>query len=255
MYLAACIEWLFAAEHPSFPDRIHAAKAAGLKAVEFHLWRDKPLDDVRRALDETGVQLASMVVEPRRSLVDPAQHEEFLAAVRDSLQAAQRTGARALVVASGFTRPEVSRQEQHEAAVGVLKRAAALAEQAGIPLVLEPLNTRVEHPGMFLDSTAEGLDMVEEVGSPNLRLLYDMYHSTVMEEDPAQVLAGRFHLVGHVQVADVPGRHQPGSGSVDWARYIGILRELGYTGAVGLEYKPQGPTLETLATARAALGL
>ncbi|EGY00266.1 hydroxypyruvate isomerase [Nitrospirillum viridazoti Y2] len=255
MYLAACIEWLFAAEHPSFPDRIHAAKAAGLKAVEFHLWRDKPLDDVRRALDETGVQLASMVVEPRRSLVDPAQHEEFLVAVRDSLQAAQQTGARALVVASGFTRPEVSRQEQHAVAVGALKRAAALAEQAGIPLVLEPLNTRVEHPGMFLDSTAEGLDMVEEVGSPNLRLLYDMYHSTVMKEDPAQVLAGRFHLVGHVQVADVPGRHQPGSGTVDWARYIGILRELGYTGAVGLEYKPQGPALETLATAHAALGL
>ncbi|WP_044559174.1 hydroxypyruvate isomerase family protein [Azospirillum sp. B4] len=255
MYLAACIEWLFAAEHPSFPDRIHAAKAAGLKAVEFHLWRDKPLDDVRRALDETGVRLASMVVEPRRSLVDPAQHDEFLAAVRDSLRAAEQTGAQALVVASGFTRPEVSRQEQHEAAVSALKRAAALAEQAGIPLVLEPLNTRVEHPGMFLDSTAEGLDMVEEVGSPNLRLLYDMYHSTVMGEDPAQVLAGRFHLVGHVQVADVPGRHQPGSGTVDWGHYIGILRELGYTGAVGLEYKPQGPSLETLATARAALGL
>ncbi|MEA1672048.1 hydroxypyruvate isomerase family protein [Nitrospirillum sp. BR 11163] len=255
MYLAACIEWLFAAEHPSFPDRIHAAKAAGLTAVEFHLWRDKPLAEVRRALDETGVRLASMVVEPRRSLIDPAQHEEFLAAVRDSLRAAKEAGAPALVVASGFTRPDVSRQEQHDIAVGILKQAAALAEQAGILLLLEPLNTRVEHPGMFLDSTAEGLDMVEEVGSPNLRLLYDMYHSTVMGEDPAQVLASRFHLVGHIQVADVPGRHQPGSGTVDWPRYVGVLRDLGYAGAVGLEYKPEGPTLETLATARATLGL
>lgn len=255
MHLAACIEWLFAAENPNFTDRIRAAKAAGLTAVEFHLWRDKPLADIRRTLDETGVQLASFVVEPRRSLVDPAQHDEFLAAVRDSLVAAKQAGSPALVVASGFTRPDVSRQEQHDCAVGILRQAAALAEEAGIILLLEPLNDRVEHPGMYLVSTVEGLDMVEAVNSPNLRLLYDMYHSTVMGEDPAQVLEGRFHLVGHVQVADVPGRNQPGSGTIDWARYIGLLRELGYDGAIGLEYKPTGLTLETLATTRKALGV
>ena len=255
MYLAACIEWLFAPEHPTFCDRIHAANAAGLKAVEFHLWRDKPLEDIRRALANTGVELSGMVVEPRRSLVDPAQHGEFLAAAKDSLAAAKIVGAPALVVASGFTMPDVSRQEQHDNALGILRQAAAMAEKAGILLLLEPLNTLVEHPGMFLDSTEEGLTIVEEVDSPNLRLLYDMYHSTVMGEDPAKVLAGRFHLVGHVQVADTPGRHQPGSGTIDWKRYVGLLRDLGYDGAIGLEYKPTGPTLETLAATHAAMGL
>ena len=255
MYLAACIEWLFAAEHPHFPDRIRAASDAGLKAVEFHLWRDKPLDDVRRALEETGVELSSFVVEPRRALVDPAQHDEFLQAVRESLDAAQRAGTGKLVVASGFLREGVSRAEHHAAAVDVLRRAADLAEKTPVTLVLEPLNTKVEHPGMYLDSTAEGLDMVAEVGSPHLRLLYDMYHSTVMDEDPADVLAGRFDLVAHVQVADVPGRHEPGSGTIDWPAHVQVLRDLGYSGAIGLEYKPTGPTLETLARARAALGL
>lgn len=255
MYLAACIEWLFAAEHPTFTDRIRAAKDAGLTAVEFHLWRDKPLADIRRTLEETGIKLASFVVEPRRSIVDPAQHGEFLAAVRDSLVAAKQAGSPALVVASGFTRPDVPRQDHFDAAVTALRQAATLAEEAGILLLLEPLNDRVEHPGMYLVSTAEGLDMVETVNSPNLRLLYDMYHSTVMGEDPANVLAERFHLVGHVQVADVPGRHQPGSGTIDWARYIGILRDLGYQGAIGLEYKPTGPTLDSLTQARKALGL
>ena len=254
MYAVPCIEWLFAKEHPALPDRIRAAHAAGLRSVEFHLWRDKPLGDVRDALRETGLELLSFVVEPRRSLVDPAQHDEFLQAVRDSLQAAQEAGARCLVVASGFTRPDVSRQVQHDEAVGILRQAATLAEQAGILLLLEPLNTRVDHPGMYLDSTAEGLAIIEEVGSSNLRLLYDAYHSAVMDEQPGEVLKGRVHLVGHVQVADHPGRAEPGSGMLDWAARIAALREVGYSGSVGLEYRPSGPTMETLTRAEAALG-
>jgi hydroxypyruvate isomerase len=254
MYAAACIEWLFAAEHPDFPERIRAARDAGLRAVEFHLWRDKPLEAIKVALDETGVELVSFVVEPRRSLVDPAQHGEFLQAVKDSLVTAKLLGVRSLICASGFTRENVPRQEQHDAAVHILRQAAALAGEAGIQLLLEPLNTRVEHPGMFLDSTIEGLDIIEEVGSPHLRLLYDVYHSAVMDERPEVVLKDRIGLVGHVQVADAPGRHQPGSGDIVWAERIGALRALGYEGPVGLEYKPVGQTAETLAQAGAALG-
>lgn len=254
MYAVPCVEWLFAGEHPGLPDRIRAAHAAGLRAVEFHLWRDKPMAEVRDALRETGMVLLSFVVEPRRSLVDPAQHGEFLQAVRDSLQAAQQAGARCLVVASGFTRAEVSRQVQHDEAVGILRQAASLAEQAGVMLLLEPLNTRVDHPGMYLDSTAEGLDIIEEVGSANLRLLFDAYHSAVMEEQTGEVLKDRVHLVGHVQVADHPGRAEPGSGGLNWAASVAALRAVGYRGSVGLEYRPSGPTIETLVRARDALG-
>lgn len=255
VFLSPCIEWLFAAEHPLLPDRIRAAKAAGFAAVEFHLWRDKDLDPVAAALDETGVTLTGFVVEPRRSIVDPAQHGEFLEAVRDSLAASRRLGSPPLVVASGFTREGVSREDHVAAAVSALKQAAALAEEAGVMLVLEPLNDRVEHPGMFLVSTALGLDIVEAVASPNLRLLFDAYHSATMGENLEQVLSGRMHLVAHVQVADSPGRNEPGSGTIPWPETLATLRRLGYDGALGLEYKPTLPAAESLARTRATLGL
>lgn len=255
MFPSACIEWLFKDEAPDFADRIRAAKAAGLNAVEFHLWDDKPIEDIRAALEETGVTLTSFCVGPRRSLVDPAQHTEFLAAVTATLEIAKTLGRPPLVIASGFTREDVSLEEQRAEAVKALRQAAALAQEAGVVLVLEPLNTIVSHPGMFLSSTTLALDIIEEVNSPNLRLLYDVFHSNVMGEDMTDVLRGRIHLVQHVQFADNPGRNEPGTGTIDWRETVSTLRALGYDGAVGLEYQPTMPTTQSIASVRAATGL
>lgn len=255
MFPSACIEWLFKDDAPDFADRIRAAKAAGLDAVEFHLWDDKPIEEIRLALEETGVTLTSFCVGPRRSLVDPAQHEEFLAAIRATLETAQRLGRPPLVVASGFTRDDVSLEEQRAEAVKALRQAAALAQEAGVVLVLEPLNTIISHPGMFLSSTTLALDIIEEVASPHLRLLYDVFHSNVMGEDMEEVLKDRIHLVQHVQFADNPGRNEPGTGTIDWPLTVSKLRALGYDGAIGLEYQPTMPTLESIARVRAATGL
>ena len=254
MKLSPCIEWQFADEYPDMADRVRAAKAAGFALAEFHLWRDKDVDALAAALDETGVKLTGICVDPRRSIVDPAQHAEFLDAVRESLVAAKKLGSPPMIVASGFTREGVSAQEHFETAVVALKQAAALAEAAGIMLVIEPLNDRVEHPGMYLVSTTLGLDLIEAVGSPKLRMLYDVYHSATMGEDMEDVLVGRMHLVHHVQVADMPGRNEPGTATLDWPETIATLRRLGYDGALGLEYRPTLPTLESLAKSRAALG-
>ena len=254
MLLSPCIEWLFKAEHPDFCARIRAARAAGFEAVEFHMWRDKALSDIERTLAEANVALTSFLVEPRVTLTDPAADAATLTAVRDSLPIAQRLKSPALVLASGPTIAGRSRPEQHSAMVAVLKKCAPLAEDAGVTLLVEPVNTRVDHPGVFLDLTPEGLDMIEEVASPRVRLLYDMYHSTCMGEDPEAVLADRMHLVGHVQVADAPGRHEPGSGAIDWKRYLGVLQAKGYRGAIGMEYRPSGDSLQSLQRARAALG-
>ena len=236
-------------------DRIRASAAAGYAAGEFHLWRDKDVDSASQALDQTGVRLTGICVDPRRSLVDPAQHDEFLQAVEESLVAAKKLGSPPMIIASGFTREGVSEAEHFAAAASVLRRAATLAEAADVMLLLEPLNDRVEHPGMWLVSTSKGLDLIEAVGNPRLRLLYDVYHSAVMGEDMAEVLRGRLHLVHHVQVADMPGRNEPGTGTIDWPGVMRTLRELGYEGSIGLEYRPTMPILESLAASRAALGL
>jgi len=255
MMLSACIEWLFKAEYEDFCERIRAAKQAGLAAVEFHQWRNKPLDEVERTLAETGMPVTSFIVEPRCHLVDPNARESLLTAVRESLLVARRLKVPAMVVASGPIIATASRAEQHQAMVANLRAAAPLVEDAGVTLILEPLNTRVDHPGLYLDGTVEGLDVIEEVDRPGVRLLYDMYHSTAMGERPEEVLGHRGHLVGYVQIADSPGRHEPGSGEIDWPNYLAILKSKGYEGLIGLEYRPTGDTMESLRLTYKSLGL
>ncbi len=252
--LSACIEWLFADESDSIPDRVRLAARCGLQGVEFHQWRNKPLDAVRQALDETGLALTSIIVEPRCSLVNESDHDRFLEAVRESLPAARRLGCPNLVVASGFCESDRSIEKQRDDMTRILGVAAGMAADAGLTLVLEPLNIKVDHPGMYLNRTRMGLDIVEEVGSDGLKLLWDAYHSAVMGESPAEELAGRMHRVRHVQVADLPGRGAPGTGELDWSTLLEVLRANGYAGMLGMEFKLNGlSTREALETTRAAL--
>ena len=253
MKLSGCVEMLFKTEHDAIDARIHAARDAGLDAVEFWSWRNKPLDAVENALRETGVSLAAFSVEPRCAIVDSATHAGFVDAVRESVSMAQRLGAPTLIVLTGDELRDRGRDEQHRAVAAALRLAAPIAADAGVALALEPLNTRVDHAGYFLSGTAEGLDIVEAVGSSAVRLLYDLYHSAVMGERTAEVLAGRGHLIGHVHVADAPGRHQPGSGSIDWPTSLAALRAEGYAGPIGLEYRPTGDTVASLRQTRSCL--
>jgi hydroxypyruvate isomerase len=261
MELSGCLESLFLREHQTVDARIRACAAAGLQSVEFWQWRDKDLDKIERALADTGVALTQFSTEPRSPIVDPATHRDFLAGVRDSAAAAKRLKAHGLCVLvddRGVGAPTsepraASRAAQHAAIITALKQAGPIAEDAGIVLLVEPLNSELDHKGYFLDRTPEGLDIIEEVGHPAVRLLYDMYHSKMMGEDFAEVLAGRGSLVGHVHVADVPGRHEPGKGTVDWRAGMAALAAEGYRGRVGLEFWPSNGTVDALKRTRMAL--
>ena len=188
---------------------MRSAAAAGFTQVEFWTTTDKDLEEVERALRETGITVTDFVSEPTGRLVDPATHTEFLEGVERSTRVATRLNARNVIVLSGDTIPNADRRRQLEAITQALSRAAPIASKADVGLLLEPLNTLADHPGYFLDSTVEALDVIRNVNQPAVRLLYDMYHSIVMGEEPAEVLAGSGHLVGHVHVADLPGRHEP----------------------------------------------
>jgi hydroxypyruvate isomerase len=255
MKLVACIEWLFKAEHEDFEARVPAARALGLNAVEFHLWRDKPIDALERVLADTGVTVSSFCVDPRASLVDPAEHAIVLGAVRDAIPIAKRLGNARMILASGFTRPGISDAEQLEAAVAVLQQAAKMAEDSGAGLLLEPVHMVIQGQPMFVQGIERGLDIVEAVGSPALRLLADVYHSAVSGERLADALGTRMGLVGHVQVADMDGRHEPGTGKLDWPGILKLLRDKGYSGDIGLEYLPTMATAASIQQTRRALGL
>jgi hydroxypyruvate isomerase len=261
MELSGCVESLFIQEHRGVDERIRACADAGLDAVEFWLWRDKDLDKIERALGDTGLRLTLFSVEPRSPIVEPASHGEFLAGVRESVKVAKRLKASALCVLAddrgvgggNELRAGVTRKAQHEAVVAALKRAAPIADDAGLTLLVEPLNSVVDHQGYFLDRTPEGLDIIEEVDHPAVALLYDLYHSTMMGERLDTVLGGRGRLVGYVHVADAPGRREPGSGTIDWPASLMTLKAIGYGGAIGLEYWPTGATRDSIERTREVL--
>lgn len=244
--LSACIEMLFTEKARSLPDRIRLAADAGIRVVEFWGRDGRDLTAIARSLGDSGVSLAAFSSEPGGHLVDPATHEEFVAGVRESCAVAAALGSPNLIVLTGDELSGVPREQQAEAVVAGLRQAAPVAESAGVNLVLEALNTRVDHPGYYLSSTLEALDIVQRVGSPRVKLLYDVYHSVVMDESPAEILGAIAGHIGHVHVADTPGRHEPGTGVIDWVDFFAALREIGYEGRIGLEYRPVGDTTESL---------
>jgi hydroxypyruvate isomerase len=130
------------------------------------------------------------------------------------------------------------RQVQLDKLIDIYTRAIAQIEGSGITLVLEAVNVRVDHPGSLLDRTAESAYVARGVDSPFFGILYDLYHSTVEGEDVAAELAGAGDTVKYVQIADAPGRGEPGSGAIDWPARLGDLRASGYDGPIGLEYYP-----------------
>ena len=252
--LSACLELLFVAEAPdSVTERVVRSAAAGISSVEIWFWRDKDLDALGKALRSEDVELYAMMSEPMARLVDPSTHENFVAGVERSARIAADLGCPNLMVFSGATLPSVPRRVQYEAIVDALRRAAPLAEAQGVTLALESLNSRIDHVGNFLDRTEEALAVVREVESPNVTLLYDLYHSVTMGESAEEVLEGNLESVGHVQVADVPGRHEPGTGTIDWPAFLTWLSDSGYKGRIGLEYEPVGSTTESLAYLRSKL--
>ena len=251
--LSACVEWLFAEVADSIADRMRASAAAGIDAVEFWGWQTKDLGAIAAARRSTGVAITSFIAEPRAQLADPASHTQFLIGIDTSSRIANELGAPHLVVMVGNSVDGVPVSVQLRHVARALTAAADIAAERGIRLLIEPLNSRVDHPGRLIDRTSLALEVLTEVGSPNVRLLYDIYHSVTMNESPSALLPELAPYIGHVQIADVPGRHQPGSGTIDWHKELRALSAVGYGGRLGLEYRPLGDTDSSLAYIRQTL--
>ncbi|EJB05747.1 hydroxypyruvate isomerase [Rhizobium leguminosarum bv. trifolii WSM597] len=250
---SACIEWLFAEEGDSFPDRIRRAHADGLTAIEFWRWTNKDLDAIEAALDETGLAVTSIVAEPMIALTDAGNRQAWLKGLAQSVAAAKRLGAPVLIAQAGNDLPGVTREQQRRALTETLKAGADILRGSGVRLGVEPLNIRIDHIGYFLDSTSEGLDIIDDIARPEIGIVYDIYHSAVMDERTEEVLDGRLDRVFHVHVADHPGRNEPGSGGIDLAHRLGWIFANGYDGAVGLEYRPTRPGADAVRSAIASL--
>ena len=232
---SACIEMLFTDQSPDPVQRIHLAAAAGYRAIEFWLWSNKDLDAIQTALLETGLTVAGFVAEPMVSLNDPANHAGFLAALPASIATAQRLGAPFLYIQGGSILPGVSLADQTQALVTVLTAAADILQGTGVTLLLEPVS---DARNGFLTHAAQGLPIVAKVNRPEVRLLYDLFHAAVAGEPLAETVGPDAALIGHVHVADHPGRGAPGTGTLTLAADLAWLRAQGYPGLFGMEHRP-----------------
>lgn len=245
--LSLNLEYGFTEAGEKIEDRVAAAAAAGFTKVEIFLTKGRDLPAIKKALDENGVTLISTVADYVTQLVDPATHEGFCDTFRQAAQDALFLGCPNVVVTSGRGVPWMKRPVQHRIFADALLRLVPIAEEMGATILLESANTRHDHPGVLCCTTKDSADVAEMVNHPRVRMIYDLYHSIVEGEDPAAVLPSVIHLVDHVQVADVPGRGEPGSGTIDWPAQLSLLKSLGYSGAIGLELIPtRTPTSDAL---------
>jgi len=248
-------------EYP-FLDRIRKAADQGFDAVEFWNWDNKDLPAIKAAVAECGIGIAAFQSNLGGTLIHPDHREKFIAGIQKSLEQAREMGSPALFLLTDelgedrsvrFQFPELTPEEKYSSVLAGLKALAPLAEKAGVTLVLEPLNTHVDHAGYYLNHAEAGFQLIRAVGSPRIRLLYDIYHMQVMEGNLISTLTGNLDVIGHVHVADVPGRHQPGTGEINYPRVFKALQDAGFEGFVGLEYSPTIPSEQAAAETLAML--
>jgi hydroxypyruvate isomerase len=250
MRYAANLSLMFA-EHDVM-DRFEAAAEAGFTHVEMLFPFHYDLDRVERELKDKALEMILFDTDAgdfaggeRGYLCDPSQKERFHQSVIDAIEVAKRLGTTRLNALAGKTPPGVSFEQARATVVENLKRAAPLAEQAGMMLMSEGLNS-VQTPGYFLDNSKLGFEIVDEVGSAAVTYQYDVYHMQIMEGNLIDTIRNNLAKIGHIQIADNPGRHEPGTGEINYPNVLRAIDESGYDGFVALEYVPADETVAGL---------
>ncbi len=230
-----------------FETAVAAVARLGYKYVEIYDWRGLDLPSAARALQANGVTLLSMCTTEFR-LTDPACRELWLAGLRESCAAAESLGVKKLITQVG---PDTGagREAQRRSIVEGLRAGAPLLEQAGVTLMIEPLNVLVDHPGYYLTSSGEAFGIVREVGSDFVKVVFDIYHQQVSEGNIIPNVTNNLDLIAHLHAAGHPGRHELQYGESDYRNIFAAIDKAGYSGACGLEYTPLSDPEESLAEA------
>ncbi len=248
--LSANLSFLF----PDLPflKRFAAAKFAGFEAVEYVCLYDHPADVLAAAASDAGVDTVLLNVAhgrwadgERGIACHPDRVEEFRASLDQTVAYCRATDCRLVNCLAGLSPIGVDPALLRATFVGNLRHASRVFEDAGIGLLIEPINTR-DMPGFYLSRTREAVSIIAEAGVANLALQFDCYHAQVMDGDLTETIRALLPRIGHIQIADNPGRHEPGTGEINYRFLLAELDRLGYGGFVGCEYRPRASTAEGL---------
>ena len=235
-----------------FCEGLRRVKALGFDAAETYNWKGLDFDAVRRTCEETGVELLSMCTSEFR-MTDPTFRQAWLDGLEESCQAANRMGVKRLITQVGQD-TGAPREQQHAAIVETLNLARPILEKSGVTIMLEPLNTLVNHPGYYLWSAVEGFEIIREVNHPLVKLVYDIYHQQVMEGNIIPNITKNLDCIAHLHSAGHPGRNELQYGENDYKVIFAAVDKAGYTGACGLEYRPLMDPEESLREAMRLYG-
>jgi hydroxypyruvate isomerase len=229
-------------------ERFERAARAGFTAVELQFPYDTPAEQLQQALFRNRLTLVlhnlpagDWAAGERGIACHPDRVEEFRQGVDTALAYAAALGAPQLNCLAGIRPANVPAETAHRVLVDNLRFAATKLKAQGLKLLIEPINTR-DLPGFFVNGTRQALELIAEAGADNLYLQYDVYHMQRMEGDLANTLAANLEKIAHIQIADNPGRHEPGSGEINFGFLFAHLDRIGYKGWVGCEYSPATTT-------------
>jgi len=238
------------------PERFEAAAQAGFKAVEIQFpygWSKRQLGEIAQ---RAGVEVVLINIPAGDSGKGdrgigclPSRVAEFREGVAKAIEYSKALGCKRMNCLAGVAPQDVDGAKLRETYVSNLRYSAGELARHGMTLLIEPISTQAV-PGFYLKRSADALAIIGEVGADNLKLQYDLYHMRIMGDDLAATIEANLARIGHMQFADVPGRHEPGTGEIDFPALFDLVDRLGYRGWIGAEYVPAGKTEESLAWAK-----
>lgn len=231
-----------------FSEAVRRSSKLGFAAVEIYNWKNLNFTDVKKALDETGVELISMCT-TEFNMTNPEFRTKWLCGLRESCEAANALGVKRLITQVGQD-TGAERRFQHQSIVDCLNEAKPILEKYGVTIMIEPLNTYVNHPGYYLWSSREAFDIIKEVNHPFVKVVYDIYHQQIMEGNIIPNITENLQYIAHLHAAGHPGRHELQYGESDYRVIFAAADRAGYEGFCGLEYTPTMPSEESLAKFR-----
>ncbi len=244
--ISICIDMMFSGFN--FYERITEVKKCGIDTVEFWKWTNKDIDRVKSILDANEMKLSVLNIDSNdeklsydlsRGILNAGRADEFVSALNESIPVYKKLNASAMIVLIGENAPY-----SEENVICCLNAVKSICEKEDVTLIIEPLNN-IDRQGYSMPYAKPVFDLLKKVNSPKIKMLYDIYHQNMMGDFSIEDIIKNIDLIGHFHVADSPGRHEPGTGSVDYVKILGCISNLSYNGYIGLEYRATKSDAET----------
>jgi hydroxypyruvate isomerase len=233
----------FLSRELTIPQRLEVFAQHGFTATEYNGLMNHPMaevEQIRKKMDSLGITLGIFVANPRgwreAGLCDPAQRPAFLEEIKKAVDYHKVIGNNFCTVITGNQVIKIPRGVQRRNVIEGLKRGAEMVANTDLTIVVEPLNPWVDHPGYFLNTSDEAAEIMAAVGSPQVKILFDIYHQQITEGNLINNIRAHWDHIGYFQVGDVPGRKEPGTGEINWQNVFKAIHEKGYRGILGMEH-------------------